>query len=286
MADVIEKVESRERTATSERRIYIVTGTSDAAVAQAAMWAATPATADGFPRSSRSVTPAYIDDADESACVWEGEVMYQNSPDVKPLTVSEKRSQIQIGASGTLHITSVPSVQHSTDVAITGEDVVDTHGVLGFDGESVQGADVDSPSFRWSETHVLANATVTDAYVLGLIDVRFKGPLNESLFRGFQPEEVKLCGISGGAREDQDVELTFEFEARPNIDGVIYGECDAIDIKGWDNVTLEYRTVPNDGVGHRNIRAVCAVHLDKVYLKRDFGVLGIGTGGSPIFPGL
>jgi len=283
MADVIEKVESRERSDTSERRIYIVTGTSDAAVAQAALWAFTPATADGFPRSSRSVTPAYIDDADEAACVWEAEVVYQNSPGVKPLAVGEKRSQIQIGASGTLHITSVPIAQHSTDIGIDGEAVINTKGILGWDGQNVQGADVDSPSFRWSETHVLANATVTDAYVIGLIGVRFKAPLNEAIFRGFQPEEVKLCGISGGAREDQDVELTFEFEARPNIDGVVYGECDAIDIKGWDNVTLVYE---DRAFANKGVPGVSGVHLDKPYLTTDFGVLGIGTGGSPIFPGL
>ena len=284
MADVVEKVESRERSDTSERRIYIVTGTSDAAVAQAAVLAFAPATADGFTRQPPRVTPAYIDEADEPTCVWESEVMYENSPGVKPLAIGEKRSQIQIGASGTLHITSVPSAQHLTDVAITGEAVVDTDGVLGWDGQNVQGADVDSPSFRWSETHVLANATVTDAYMIGLIGVRFKAPLNEAIFRGFQPGEVKLCGISGGAREDQDVELTFEFEARPNIDGVVYGECDAIDIKGWDNVTLIYAD-RQYVIAEQKVPVVIGVHTDELYPVTDFGVLGIGTGGNPIFPG-
>jgi len=284
MADVIEKVESRERSDTEERRIYIVTGTSDAAVAEAALWAFAPATADGFPRSSKTVRPAYVDDADEPACVWEGEVVYKNSPDVKPLAVGEKRSQIQIGASGTLHITSVPSAQHLTDVGITGEDVVDTDGVLGWDGERVQGADVDSPSFRWSETHVLANATVTDAYVLGLIAVRFLAPLNAAIFRGFQPGEVKLCGISGGAREDQDVELTFEFEARPNVASATYGGCDAVAVNGWDNVSLTYQDREFVIAGQK-VPVVIGVHTDELYPVTDFGVLGIGTGGNPIFPG-
>jgi hypothetical protein len=282
---VVEKTESRERSREQETRKYVVRGTADAAEAQAEVLAVAPAAVDGWARQVPTVRPVMADPllADES--VWEAEVVYRAAPGPKALKTGEKHGQLQIGSSGSLHITSVPAEDHIADHALPGKDILDSKGLLGWDGEKLEGADIDEPQVTWSETHVFANEDVTDAYIATLIAVKFK-PINDTAFRGFNAGEVKFLGVSGGSRDGQDVELTFEFAARPNRTGVQFGGVGVngdINVGGWEHVSIDY-TLVKDATAKRLVPRATNVHIDRLYQTSDFSTLGIGVAGNPIFP--
>jgi hypothetical protein len=104
-------------------------------------------------------------------------------------------------------------------------------------------------------------------------------PVNQAAFRGFAPGEVIFRGVSGSRRgtdAEADWEITFKFEASPNVDDVYIGSIGPIAKGGWEYLWVRYQAKedgPNSDLPHAPIYAC----VERVYRSGDFSKLGIGS---------
>lgn len=150
-------------------------------------------------------------------------------------------------------------------------------GVLGWDGENVNGIDVPAPGLVWIETHHLPQSQVTRQY-LGALALS-RGHVNSSAWKGFAPGELMFDGLDAQA-EVQDADsgeytwtLTFQFSARPTETDIKIGDITVPEKQGWDRLEIRYRQVAEGG----QIKAVpYAVFVERVFPRIDFATFGIG----------
>lgn len=92
---------------------------------------------------------------------------------------------------------------------------VDNSLAIEWDGQRANGTEVTIPQFRWSETHYIPDAIVTEVWKENI--ARATGAVNNQVFRGKQPGEVLFLGIEGSKRGRGDWPFTFYFDASQNI---------------------------------------------------------------------
>lgn len=94
---------------------------------------------------------------------------------------------------------------------------IDNSLAIEWDGQRANGTEVTIPQFRWSETHYIPDAIVTEVWKENI--ARATGAVNSAIFRGKQPGEVLFLGIEGSKRGRGDWPFTFYFDASQNIVG-------------------------------------------------------------------
>jgi len=110
-------------------------------------------------------------------------------------------------------------------------------GTIGWDGNDVQGCDIISPVYNFSETHRFSDLVVTPAYKATLF--RLTGKVNSDTFRGFQPGEVLFLGASGRRVASNMWEIGYRFSSLPNHSAengnlITIGDITGIAKKGWE----------------------------------------------------
>jgi hypothetical protein len=155
----------------------------------------------------------------------------------------------------------------------------DFHGAIGVTKDSVEGVDIGVKVFKFTVTKVFAPGdlpsyadfyngtwatndatfTVTDT-VTGRTITLLAG---ECLLQGIDED---------GARDDGNVEVTYTFEASPNITNITIGTITGIDKKGWEYIWVYY--VP-DVSAEWNIQKPDCVRVEQVYDPMDFDPLGL-----------
>ena len=209
MSYSVELVGSREGTQSASPSLilrFAVFGTDDDFQVRALVGAAAPATYDVLVKQQ-------IHTHQEGPGVWFGDVEYGAAKLGEPGTAEWS---FEIGGSATQHITQ------SLDTAgkyVAEGTAPDFKGAIGVrndgNGLAVDGVDIDLTSFAWSETHHLAYTAVTPAYINTLYGLR--GKVNDAAWRIFDRGEVRLVAISGSARGEWTVPITFSFEASHNV---------------------------------------------------------------------
>ena len=216
----------------------------------------------------RKINPVSVWDVDAlgapgGTMIWEGEAEYALfSRTFK--SIGESSYSFDTGG-GNQHITQSISTTNSYPVGAEGGGAINSDGAT-----RVEGVDIIVPVYNFSETHYLANATVTSAYKEILFNLT--GRVNNASFRNFDAGEVLFLGASGSQRGVEDWEITFKFAASPNRTGLTVGSITDIVKKGWDYMWVQYQ--PSAGTS-RLLSVPVAVHVEKVYEDGDFSTLGI-----------
>lgn len=230
-------------------------------MAKAALASASPVLYDSLVRQTLHIERT----AEE---VWEGSVRYGVK---QPPETGDSSYQFDTGG-GTQHITQ--SLETIGRHAPAGKVAPDFQGAVGATHDNVEGVDITTPVYNFSETHYIATAAVTDAYKATLFQLT--GRVNSAGFRGFAPGEVLFLGASGAKRGEDDWEITFRFAASPNVTGLVVGAIGGIDKKGWEYLWVRYAD-EEDVAAKTLVKKPIAAYVERVYEYGDLSGLGIGT---------
>lgn len=148
----------------------------------------------------------------------------------------------------------------------------DLGGAINFDGERVEGADVNIKRFAWNEQYRLNATAFTQAYRLILFNLTYT--VNSSTFRGFAAGEVIFNGCTASQQGSHDVELTYYFEASPNLSSYYVGSVLVASKLGWEYQWVRYQ---KSEYANRLITVPDGVYIEKLYEYTNFALLGIGT---------
>ncbi len=239
--------------------LWIVTGTSDDQVAVSETLLATPTTFAGLPLLNVSVDRI----AEE---VWGttanyGDKNFGTTPEPAVPIFSFDTT------GGSSHI----SQSLATNAFSGATPAPDSKGAIGDNGDTVEGVDIPTPVYNFSETHLVPVANVTPAYKATLFALT--GTINGGFFKGFSNGEVLYLGTVGSLRNANYWELSYSFAALPNITGVQIGDITGINKRGWDYLDIRREKDEDSG---KIVNVPTAVYVHKVFEDGNFGFLGIG----------
>jgi len=249
---------------------YHVRGTASDVEAKNAMLGAAPPSYSYLPLESSEIEPDVMDAADPDRCIWKGTVRYaRDSQTSEPPQTGESTFSFDTGG-GTQHITQ--SMSTVGKYAPEGKTAPDFKGAIGVTHDSVEGVDITTPIYNFSETHYLAASVVTPDYKAALFNLT--GKVNSASWNGFAAGEVLFLGAAGSKRGDEDWEINFRFAASPNRTGLTVGDISEIEKKGWEYMWVRYADA-EDATAKAIVKKPVAVYIEKVYEGGDFGQLGI-----------
>jgi len=219
-------------------------------------------------RGNCSVEPQYVDTENPETGIWIGTVPYAPaglSPTTPPST-GDSSFRFNTGG-GSEHITQSRGTVSSYKAG--GGSAPDMGKAIGVTDSGVEGVDIVSPVYNFSETHYLSSINKS-AYA------SLTGAVNASPFKGFDDGEVLLLGVEGGYRPSHDdYEVVFNFSASPNRTGIVVGDITGISKKGWEYMWVRY-SYDKDDTAKEVLQKPVGVYIEKVYREGNFGLLGIG----------
>ena len=148
----------------------------------------------------------------------------------------------------------------------------DLKGAINFDGERVEGVDVQERRFAWNEQYTIPSTSFTQAYRITLFNLTYT--INSAAFRGFAVGEVMFQGVTASQQGSHDVEATYYFEASPNRVNYAVGAWTVTAKRGWDYQWVQYQ---KSEAGNRLITQPDGVWIEQVYAYGNFALLGIGS---------
>lgn len=157
--------------------------------------------------------------------------------------------------------------------------VVDFGGLIGVTQDNVEGTDIITPIFEWTEEREFATLSVTNAYLGKLFDLT--GKINNASFRGFFEGEVLFMGADFSIRTNERWKFIFSFKASQNIINQTFGNFVGVNKEGWQYAWTWDTPALNAGEGYV-LRSPRYMMVENVYRKANFANLGIGVG--PLFP--
>lgn len=178
---------------------------------------------------------------------------------------------------GTKHVTtSIKTVRSYPEPVPPLAPPPDFKGAIGVNNDTVQGVDVVSPAYAFSETHYLPNGFVTGAYKTKLH--RMTGKVNNATFtradgQVFAKGECQFLGASGSKRGTEDWEITFKFTGSPNAAGLVFGDIGGVVKEGFEYVWVRFKDAEDQGV---LVKQPEYVYVEQVLEYGAFGDLGIG----------
>lgn len=269
---VTERQDSRSSTTganASVERTYLIRGTASDLTAKSKLADEAPETYDALVLDNLRIEPLFIDESNNAASTWLGTARYVQPEKVQP-EVGESRFSFDTGG-GTQHITQSLSTIGSYVASGTAPDF---KGAIGVTHDSVQGVDITVPVYKFSETHVLADSMVTEAYRGTLHSLT--GTTNDATFKGLAIGECLFLGAAGSKRADGDWEITYNFAASPNRTNITVGDITVTAKKGWEYLWVSYEDA-EDTTAKQIVKKPSAAYIEKVYEAGDFSDLGIGT---------
>jgi hypothetical protein len=254
----------------SSEYFYLVLGTTDAADAKAAAEAATATTRDGLHRDDVSVEELAATPGLEGGAVggYIASVRYARAERAAPEVGDLPTYQFETRG-GTQHITQSKATVNSYVASGTAPNF---KGAIGVTDDTVEGTDIVSRVFTFSETHYLDDAVVTATYKGQLFGLT--GKTNAAIFRDLAIGECLFLGAAGSRRGDGPWELSFAFAASPNLTGLTVGDITSIVKAGWDYLWVRYQDVV-DTSAKMLVRRPLAVFVERVYGSGDYDDLGI-----------
>ena len=268
---VEEKVDSRE-VATGDNASavlrYLIRGTASDTDAKNALADEAPDIYEGLVRTSREVSPVFVDINHSGTCIWDGAARYGLWQ--QPAT-GESEFSFDTGG-GTQHITQ--SLETVNAYAPSGKTAPDNKQAIGWTPQGLEGVDITVPVYQFTETHYKDDADVTPSYKGDLFWLT--GRVNDAAFKGFATGEVIFLGASGSKRSESDWAITYRFAASPNLADLTIGEITGIAKSGWDYLWIRYKDM-DDEDAKAQVKVPMAVYVERVYRRGDFSGLAIGT---------
>lgn len=280
MPSIYEQAGSPEITSSllepSALRRYRILDTADELTALALAAAYAPTVYLNLFRQQIKLSP--VAEADGTKGMWDVEIPYVPKP-LYPLQVGEFRYSGKT-TGGTRHVTQALSTQKvysSTGPLLPG--VVSFGGLIGVSSDGVEGTEIVSPVFEWTEERTFHTNSVTQSYLRNLFYLT--GSVNADSFRGFPAGEVLFMGADFSIRTAEHWKFIFSFKAAPNVANKTFGNFTAVDKDGWQYAwTWDTPTVnTNQNCVLRQPRYLI---IENVYDYKNFSGLGIGV--LPLFP--
>jgi hypothetical protein len=237
--------------------IWDIFYTDDEAEVQALLAATVPATYASLELESVSAEP-------QGGRVWKGSARYTRRENDTEYTFDT--------GGGTAKVTQ--SLGTIASYAPPGLTAPDFGGAIGVSEDRVEGVDITSPAFNFTETHRFADALVDGAYKRNLFVLT--GAWNDDDFKGFASGECMFLGATGSKRGDENWSITFRFAGSQNISGATLGSITGIDKLGWDYLWVRY-AVFEDSFAFSLVRRPVAIYVERVSYPGDFSLLNIGT---------
>ncbi len=141
-------------------------------------------------------------------------------------------------------------------------------GAIGVSDSGVSGVDVTVPAFEFSVRRKFEY--VSTAYLLAM--VAMTGRVNQNAWSIFAPGEALFLGGEGGEDDQNWVDVTYYFAARPNEPNLNLGNITGISKQGWDFLWVKHTETI---VGDRVLQVPEAAYVEQVYPVANFDTLGI-----------
>lgn len=260
---VYEKWETRSQSGERIERVYVAHGTTDPNEAWQGVIAEAPEVYSSRYRQLLGIQQTRIGQAE-----WLVTVPYTFLQSSDRQVGSDPEYSFDT-TGGTAHITQ--SLDTKGSYVAAGDVADDFKQAIGVteDG-NVEGTNVTIGRYAWAERHFLALTLVTESYKLLLATMT--GGVNLDYFRAFAPGEVEFKGARGRQRGNQDVDLSFHFEASPNIVGGSVGDIHGIVKGGHEYAWVRYAK----DTGVRMVPKPVQVNVEQVQYEWPFVLLGIG----------
>jgi len=151
--------------------------------------------------------------------------------------------------------------------------------IIGFNGESIDGVDINAPIIEFTEQYVFTPAQFNPFYRKMLYVMGWA--VNAYAFREYDAGEVQFAGASAN-KQNGSWYVTFRFRVHRNVEVAvpINGVDTVVTKAGWDYLWYQYKPVPGSA-GQPVKQTIEAAYVAQVYKQADFSVLGIGTSSLP-----
>jgi hypothetical protein len=280
MARIVETFFSRRGTegdkATADLTYHII-GTGDDIEVRNLVLAASPIIYDGMPRGSITIDPVAVQtwNVTASYSVLDGsEAKKPKQGDKATLTFDTTGETANVKFSR--NTTSYGNQTGDDQQALPPPD---HKGLIGVNGDKVEGVDTVIPSLKFSETHYLAGSYISFEY-LNLL-YRLTGTVNSDYFRGFAPGELLFLGAQGREVLGSGTgEITYNFAASPNVTDLKVGDITVARKDGWDYLWVKWED-SEDTDAKAVIKKPLAVYVEEVYPRQAFAQLVFGPLPSP-----
>lgn len=276
---VTEQNQSREFDGNQYTLQYVIKGTDSESTALTNLKSTAASTHGGLPRVDNeiSIKPRWVNTS-ASDGVWEGTVPYRY--DLAGAGGGAGSGNIEFDTTGgTSHIV----VSRGTENGLHGGpgetgsadiDAPDNNNMIGINANGVDGCDITTPQFSWSETYTWADASVSAAYVATLYALT--GSTNNATFKGFAAGEVLFLGARGRKIDSDTWEITYNFVASPNRVNIDVGSIQVASKTGWQYLWVLYEE-SEDTTAKKIIKKPFAAYVETVYPSGSMSGLNIGT---------
>ncbi len=205
--------------------------------------------------------------------VYTAALDFSSAPEVERSDVGDETVSFDLSSQTVKTLVSPQTVQK---YAIAGSTAPDFQGGIGFDGKKFEGADVFVEQFTFSVTKILANASITNAYIQSLRDTAFRW--NAVVYRGQAVGECLFAGASGSPRDAKTYSMTYKFLASRNRSGLAFGGVSGISKQGWDYLWALFADT-EDVTAKAITPRPLAVYVERLYTSANFqAALGLQSG--------
>lgn len=134
--------------------------------------------------------------------------------------------------------------------------------------DTIDGTEIIIPALKLNYTfrHPTGFLTENQARVLA----RVTGKTNLTVFRGYQPGELLFLGATGTDGTQAEAEVTYQFAASENANGLSYGTILNVTKGGWEYAWVEHKRVVDAG---KSVLKPERVHIERLYDPLDFASL-------------
>ncbi len=152
--------------------------------------------------------------------------------------------------------------------AAPGKTAPDYRGAIGVSDSGVAGVDITVPAFEFSVRKKFE--FVSTDYLLAMVSMT--GRTNSTSWSIFAPGEALFLGGEGGEDDQNWVDVTYHFAARPNDLALSIGAISGINKRGWDYLWVKHT---EEVIGDRVLQVPEAAYVEQVYPEANFNALGI-----------
>jgi hypothetical protein len=240
-------------------------GAANDADVRATALASIPTSYNSIPRSSIRITEQVND------TTWKVVASYEQ-PDASggsDIATLENTYTFEIGG-GTQNVKQgrLATVKYPTDAPF-----IDG---INFDGENINGVDIITTQFQWSETFWFSPAFVTTTYKNTISAI--VGTVNDASFRGYPAGELLFLGATGTKQGNGWWQITFKFARERNQTSISVGDIHNIAKTGWQYMWVRYEdAVDGTGANKMLVKKAKAVYVETVYMSWSWAGLGIGS---------
>lgn len=237
--------------------IFDVIGTDDEDEVESLVLAEAPAVYGGLVRKS-------IDPDNQGGGYWKVRVRYEGFENENEYTFDTGGGTAKVSLSyETLGVYAAP-----------GYIAPDFQGAINVTDDKVEGTEVPSPKYEFTETKRFDDSFVTWDYRRKLF--LLTGCYNIATFRNMEPGECMFMGASGSKRGDEKWSITFRFAGSPNVTDLQVGPITGISKRGWDYLWFRFVDV-HEPYAHAVPKRPVAAYVERVSLPGNFDDLALGA---------